>query len=171
MTDQETDAAAGFGGQLQAFGLGQIRILDFRHHGADPRLAQSFLSGPEPVVIAACPHYDQSFMIEAELAQARRKQIGIGCHPKNSSHGQPRDGFLPAEQGGKETGDCRQVADHVMDAAAQQAAARNLTVDLGHAHRNSRGRDPAARPGHTGELIAQLLNRGRVDHALMNTRA
>lgn len=111
--DQETDAAAGLSGQLQAFGFGQIGIVDLGNDGVHAGVAQSFFRRPEPIIATPRAGQQQPGMIEAELGQTRCKLVGLRGHPEQMSQN-----FLSSQQGGQKTGDRRQIAHHVMDATA-----------------------------------------------------
>lgn len=80
-TDQETDAAAGFGGELKSFGFRQAGIIHFGDDGADAAFAQGLFRSPESVITASCASQDQPAMPEAELRQTWSEEISPWGHP------------------------------------------------------------------------------------------
>jgi len=74
---QEPDAPARRGGELQPPAGGEVQPVDLAHHPGQSRGAQRFLHGPEQLRRARRGEQDHGRGIEAETRQPRRIEIAF----------------------------------------------------------------------------------------------
>ena len=149
---QQGGDAGGFRRQLQTPALPQIQTPHLAHHHGQAGAFQPFLHGPQALLVVPPMHQDQLPRAQAKGGQTRPVQAPARWTPQHLTAARA---FLPAGKGrppGRQHGRKGQrrpapisslmAAQHFMQTAAEQTAARQDPVNLRHAQAQGGGLPP-----------------------------